>query len=313
MWRCWNATSKETFAMLERIGVVPALSSRLNAGFWSLRKKITVRDWKMINVAWFYFYVPSVVVLYGVLFLFLLCSYKICWVWSCLQWFKTDDDPGGFWQLPESSFPSSPAVKLFDSKFLFRADLITFAALRVLWASSVPSVHPSLMLKSSLLIQALCVCGQRGSDPGGSEAAGWSHKLWGLRGPEGAAVSSGRHHEFLHSLHPLQTVLVNNSSQKGTAAPWNTGMSCTGPAVLLSKLTMWKRGARTIALGPAARAPEPTEQVNSRASSTSLPDPSCPPKLPLIPSTCKPRQAVTGIVPEKHNLRRNGMQRCCWS
>jgi len=42
-----------------------------------------------------------------------------------------------------SWFPSSPAVKRFDSKFLFRADAITFAAKHALWASSVPRSFPS--------------------------------------------------------------------------------------------------------------------------------------------------------------------------
>ena len=67
------------------------------------------------------------------------------------------------------------------------------------------------------------MCGQYWSDTGGSEAAHWSHRLLGLQGLEGTALSSRLHHEFLRSLHPSQIVIVNNSAQEGTAAAWNTG------------------------------------------------------------------------------------------
>lgn len=81
--------------------------------------------------------------------------------------------------------------------------------------------HLSSMFKSSLM-QVLCICGQYWSDAGGSKAARWSHQLLGLQGLEGAAVSYGLYQELLCSLHPVQIVIVSNSSQKGAAAAWNT-------------------------------------------------------------------------------------------
>lgn len=117
-------------------------------------------------------------VLYGVLLLFFCCVLR---KFAEFDYVSSDLKPvmilGVSGSYPESSFPSSPAVKLLDSKLLFGADLITlavsaFCGLAVLPGPSCPSSVFVLHTNTG----TLCTWAMLGS-PGRSEAAGWSRRL----------------------------------------------------------------------------------------------------------------------------------------